>query len=60
MGEAYGVGSRVSFVLGTGRAAGVVVKRNANTVLVQLPNGQVVKRHLDKHKVALATGGRAT
>ena len=42
---------KVEFVLGTRTARGQVVKVNEKTVLVQLPGGKVIKRHIEKHNV---------
>lgn len=42
---------QVQFILGTGTATGEVVKPNNKTVIVKLPSGKHIKRHIEKHKV---------
>ena len=42
---------KATFTLGTTTATGEVVKTNDATVIVKLPNGKRVKRHIEKHKV---------
>lgn len=42
---------RMSFRLGSKRATGELVKTNDKTVLVKMPNGKVIKRHIEKHAV---------
>lgn len=44
-------GDRVEFELGLSFVKGAVVKVNDKTVVVQLDNGQKIKRHIDKHGV---------
>jgi len=48
------VGDRVGFQLGTGTCEGTVVKVNNKTVIVELPDGKRIKRHVDKHMVDYA------
>jgi hypothetical protein len=38
----------------TERVEGDIVKRNAKTCWVRLPDGHVIKRHLEKHRVGPA------
>ena len=39
------------FMLGTTTAEGEVVRRNEATVIVRLPSGSQIKRHIEKHNV---------
>lgn len=41
----------IEFNTQKGRRTGEVVKENKKTVLVRLPIGKVIKRHLIKHNV---------
>ena len=38
-------------MLGVGNEAGKIVRMNDKTVIVRLPNGSVIKRHEEKHRV---------
>jgi hypothetical protein len=42
---------KATFTLGTTTATGEVVKYNDATVIIKLPNGKHVKRHIEKHNV---------
>jgi len=42
---------KAEFMLGTTTATGEVVKQNESTVIVRLPNGKEIKRHIEKHNV---------
>lgn len=42
---------KATFTLGTGTATGEVVKLNDATVIVKMPNGKHIKRHIQKHNV---------
>ena len=44
-------GDKVTFILGLGAEKGEVIKINEKTVIVRLPNGKKVKRHIEKHDV---------
>jgi len=44
-------GDEVIFMLGVGSEKGEIVRLNNKTVVVKLPSGGVIKRHIDKHKV---------
>jgi len=42
---------KAEFMLGTKTEKGEVVKQNESTVIVRLPNGKEIKRHIEKHNV---------
>ena len=44
---------KVTFMLGLGTAKGDIIKINDKTVIVKLPSGKTVKRHIEKHNVGL-------
>jgi preprotein translocase subunit YajC len=44
-------GDKVIFDLGLGVGKGEVVRVNDQTVIVRLPNGKEIKRHIEKHGV---------
>ena len=43
--------STVKRVIGLTQSKGVLVKENAKTVIVRLPDGNIIKRHKVKHEV---------
>ena len=43
----------VTFMLGTGTAKGTIIKENEKTVIIQMPNGKKIKRHVEKHNVRM-------
>ena len=43
--------SAVKRVIGLIQSKGVLVKENAKTVIVRLPDGNIIKRHKVKHEV---------
>jgi hypothetical protein len=45
---------KATFTLGTTTASGQVVRVNDSTVIVKMPNGKQIKRHIVKHKVEFA------
>ena len=44
----------VTFMLGTGTAKGTIIKENEKTVIIQMPDGRTIKRHVEKHNVRTA------
>ena len=46
-------GDKATFMLGLGTAKGEIIKVNGKTVIVKLPSGKTVKRHIEKHNVGL-------
>ena len=42
---------KVEFMLGTSTATGEVIRKNDATVIVKLPSGKEIKRHIEKHNV---------
>jgi len=42
---------KAEFILGTTTEKGEVVRMNDATVIVKLPNGKEIKRHIEKHRV---------
>lgn len=42
---------KVIFMLGLGHAKGEIIKVNEKTVIVKLPSGDTVNRHMEKHDV---------
>jgi hypothetical protein len=42
---------KAEFMLGTKTAKGEVVRKNNASVIVKLPNGKEIKRHIEKHNV---------
>ena len=44
---------KATFTLGTSTAEGEVVKTNDFTVIVKLPSGKEIKRHIEKHNVEI-------
>jgi len=44
---------KAEFMLGTKTEKGEVVRVNDATVIVKLPNGKEIKRHIEKHNVRL-------
>jgi hypothetical protein len=44
-------GDKVVFILGLGNGQGEIVKTNAKTVIVKVPGGDSIKRHIEKHNV---------
>jgi preprotein translocase subunit YajC len=46
-------GDKVIFMLGLGTAKGEIIKVNSDTVVIKIPTGKTVKRHLLKHNVRL-------
>jgi hypothetical protein len=45
---------KATFTLGTTTASGEVVRVNDATVIIKMPNGKQIKRHIEKHKVEFA------
>ena len=43
----------VTFMLGTGTAKGTIIKENEKTVIIQMPDGKTIKRHVEKHNVRM-------
>jgi hypothetical protein len=42
---------KAEFMLGTTTATGEVIRYNEVSVIVKLPNGKEIKRHIEKHNV---------
>ena len=42
---------KATFILGTKTETGEVVRFNDASVIVKLPNGKEIKRHIQKHNV---------
>ena len=46
-------GDKVIFVLGINTGTGEIIRVNDKTVIVRLPSGKKIKRHIEKHNVRL-------
>ena len=46
-------GDKVIFGLGINAGTGEIVRVNDKTVIVKLPSGKKIKRHIEKHNVRL-------
>ena len=44
-------GDKATFMLGLGIVKGEIIKINEQTVIVKLPSGKTIKRHIEKHNV---------
>lgn len=47
-------GDKVTIMLGIGTSKGEIIKVNTETVIVKLPSGKTVKRHIEKHNVRIS------
>ena len=45
---------KATFMLGTTTATGTIIKENEKTVIIQMPDGRTIKRHVEKHNVRTA------
>ena len=43
--------SRIKRVIGLTQSKGKLIKENAKTVIIRLPDGNIIKRHKVKHEV---------
>ena len=47
-------GDKAIFVLGINTGTGEILRVNDKTVIVKLPNGKRIKRHIEKHNVRIS------